>query len=124
MLIISAPIAPEPAPLNALVWIFGIAGAAALGLALTTMAFSAGHKRRRDRGKYRPYLSALAEHLRGIKDKEDWLKESTAKSTKPTEHRPPPADSTQALTTGDLVRDPTALRSVVEIATELRRLRK
>lgn len=123
MLIISVPpIAQEPAPLNALVWVFGIAGGAALALALTTMAFAAGHKKRRDGGKYLPSLSRPADHLKHVKSKEDWLKESGSKSTETVESGSPPADSMRALTTGDLIMDPVALRSVVEIATELKRL--
>lgn len=123
-MIISANVAKEPAPLNALVWVFGIAGGAALALALTVMVLAVNHKKRRDGDKYHPALSALADHLKGISGKEDWLKESVPQPSKSGEHQVPLVDSTRVLTTGDLVVDSVALRSVAEIATELRRLRK
>jgi hypothetical protein len=126
--IISANVAPEPAPLNALIWVFGVAGGAALVLALSAMALAANHKHRREGDRYHLGLSALADHLKGSRGEEGSLKESVSQPPQPGQtakrDRVLLADSTRVLTTGDLVMDPAALQSVAEIATELQRMRR
>jgi hypothetical protein len=93
-------------PLNALVWVFGLAAAAVLALFATTMLLAANHRRRRDRGRYRSELSEFADKSKARKRGPD-----------------PFERSIRALTTGDLVADSDARRTVIEIATELGHIR-
>lgn len=83
-------------PLNALVWVFGLAAAAVMALFVTTMVLAAIHRWRRDNGRYR---SELVGKLREQERDPD-----------------PFGRSIRALTTGDLVMDSDARQAVIDIA--------
>jgi hypothetical protein len=123
-MIISAAVTAKPAPLDALVWVFGVVGGAAVVLALATMALAANHKKRRDAQRYQPALAALAGYLRDVESIEQIAGLQGGPAAEPRVPYQAPADSGRALTTGDLVMDPGLLRHVTEIATELKRLHR
>ena len=122
-MIISVAVTAKPAPLDALVWVFGVVGGAAIILALAAMALAADHKIRRNAGRYQPALIALTRYLQDV-DGNHTAGTQVSRSAESGALESPPADSGRALTTGDLIMDPVLLRHVAEIAAELKRIHR